>query len=227
MAIDIDKAKLLRSEGKTLQEVADTMGCSLAWCKANLKGTKQANKDLALIEQVRHMGRSVQGVTTGEIKMLTTGHYPNMIGEELETKTEAIRKAARRNNPDVVIRPYWMLPDCPRECTLAMIEAADEVWRFKEYLADKYRKDFDLDETYARTIVHALTMLSAGENNKLMPQGLLAYGAHLERIQEQLDSRNNPQYVAQTTTEPYIVEDMPEFIDFNDYEEIDFLDLGT
>lgn len=200
MAIDKKLAQQLRLEGKSLQEVADTLGCSLGWCKANLKGVKQPNKDKALIESIRQLGRSENGVTTGEIKMLTSNHYPALKGDDLETKVTNIKRSARKGHSDVVVRPYWMLPNKPRDCTVAMLEYANEVYNFKEYLADKYREQFDLDETYSKTVVYALTMMSAGEHNKLMPQGLANYGATLERIQDALDSRNNPQHVKQCQT---------------------------
>ena len=162
MAVDKVKAMQLRLDGKSLQEVADDLGCSLAWCKTNLKGVKPPNKDKGLIEEVRIQGRSARGVTTGEIKMLTNKHYPNLIGDDLEDKVDNIRKAARRGNKDVIIRPYWMLPESPRDCTLSMLEYAQEIWSFKQYLADKYRKEYDLDESYNKTVVYALTMMSAG-----------------------------------------------------------------
>lgn len=199
MAIDKEKAVALRLGGMSLQDVADALECSLGWCKANLKGVKQANKDKELIESVRKLGRSNVGVTTGEIKLLTMKHHNSLKGTELEDKVSDIKKAARRGNKDVIVRPYWMLPDCPRDCTLAMLEYANEVYTFKQQLADKYMEQFNLDASYGKTVVHALTMLSAGENSKLMPQGLLSYGATLERIQDALDSRNNPSYKSVST----------------------------
>lgn len=222
MAVDKERAMQLRLDGKSLQGVADEMECSLAWCKANLKGIKQPNKDKGLIEEVRLQGRSARGVTTGEIKMLTNKHYPNLIGDDLEDKVDNIRKAARRGNKDVIIRPYWMLPECPRDCTLSLLEYAQEVWSFKQYLADKYRKEYDLDDTYNKTVVYALTMMSAGENSRLMPQGLLNYGASLERIQDALDIRNNPQYQLPCTQ----TDEVHEYLDF-EYTDMDYIPLMT
>jgi cyanate lyase len=39
--IDKELANKLRKQGLTYKQVADTVGCSVEWCKKNLKGTKQ------------------------------------------------------------------------------------------------------------------------------------------------------------------------------------------
>jgi len=72
-----------------------------------------------------------------------------------------------------------------------MMEFAHEVWQFKKYLADKYRRNFDMDSTYVRSIQYALTALSAGEHNKLMPQGIVSYCRQLSNIYEELESRDS------------------------------------
>lgn len=190
MAIDIEKARKLRADGLTHQQVADEMGCSLAWCKANLKGTKQVNEDKSIIDAVRKLGRSKNGVTTGEIKLLIVQQYPNLEGKELTNKVADIKRAAKRDHKDVIVRPYWMLPTEATECTDVLLEYAQEVWQLKEELADKYRKQFDLDSTYRNAVIYALTSLSAGANNNLLPQGLSEYGAQLATIQDVLNIRN-------------------------------------
>ena len=188
--VDKDKAIQLRLEGKTYLQIVDEIGCSEGWCKLHLKGIKQPSKDKELIEVVRTAGRSMNGVTAGEIKLLVMKCYPKMIGKELEDKVQEVRTQARRKNPDVVIRPYWMIPGEHRECTTTMLEYAQELWQFKEFLADKYRKQFDLDNTFSRSVVNALTSLSAGGRNALIPQGLEAYGVALTNMQDELDFRS-------------------------------------
>jgi len=116
MAVDRELAQKYREEGKTLQEVAELVGCSLAWCKANLKGTKAPSKDKALVEDVRKAGKRTEGITSAEVKFMVRGVYSNLKGKDLEDKVNDIKRAARRGNPDVLIRPYWMLPDRAKEC---------------------------------------------------------------------------------------------------------------
>lgn len=206
MAIDIDKAKLLRQEGKTLQEVADIVGCSLAWCKANLKGTKQVSRDKELIEGIRTKGKSKDGIASTEVRILVKNEYPNLEGNELEDKVTAIKKAARRDNKDVIIRPYWMVPEQARDCTTMMLEFAQEIYELKEYLAKKYRREFDLDESAHNTVIYSLTTMSAGEYNKLMPQGLIEYGRQLGQIQDALEDRHNGKPSTVTVVEDFAQE---------------------
>lgn len=189
MSIDIEKAKQLRLEGMTLQQVADTLNCSLAWCKANLKGVKQPNKDKAMIDEIRKLGRSKQGVTTGEIRNLVLKQY-DLKGKPLQAKVAEMKRVARRDNKDVLIRPYWMIPEIARDCTTTMLQYANEVWEFKEHLANKYRQAYNLDASYTNAIIYGLTAMAAGENSMLLPQGLIEYGYQLEVLQDSLDGRN-------------------------------------
>jgi hypothetical protein len=189
MSIDIEKAKQLRLEGMTLQQVADALNCSLAWCKANLKGVKQPNKDKAMIDEIRKLGRSKQGVTTGEIRNLVLKQY-DLKGKPLQAKVAEMKRVARRDNKDVLIRPYWMIPEIARDCTTTMLQYANEVWEFKEHLANKYRQAYNLDSSYTNAIIYGLTAMAAGENSMLLPQGLLEYGYQLEVLQDSLDGRN-------------------------------------
>jgi predicted transcriptional regulator len=40
MHVDINKAKQLRTEGKQYKEIAETLGCSVSWCKVYLREVK-------------------------------------------------------------------------------------------------------------------------------------------------------------------------------------------
>lgn len=188
--IDKEKATQLRQQGLTYKEVADAMGCSLVWCKINLKDVKQVSDDSALITAIRTQGRTPQGITQGEIKAMVKDRYPSMLSDELESKIKDIKKAARRGSKDVVIRPYWMIPDAPVETMQEMMQMAQEVYELKNHLATKFRRLFDLDDSYQKNITYYLTMLAAGDHNKLMPQGLKEFGVHLETLAETLAGRN-------------------------------------
>lgn len=224
MAVDKEKALELRAEGKSYVEIAQEVGCSVGWCKVHLKGVKAAKPDLALVDDVRKAGRSQNGTTSGEIKLMTMKAYPEMIGKELEDKVLEVRRLARKRNPDVVIRPYWMLQEQYRECTDLMLDYAQELWQYKEYLADKFKQTFDLDETYTKSIMFTLTALSAGENNKLLPQGLVAYGASLSNIQDELDFRND--VVPESISVPCYLDEIPD-IDHGSYIDLKSIDLWS
>lgn len=190
MAIDKSKAIQLRLDGMSLQQIADTLGCSLAWCKVNLKGIKQIDTDKPLIDAIRKAGRLPHGTTTGEIKNMCREAYPTMAGSELADKIEKVKKAAKRGCKDVIIRPYWMLPFCAKDCTNSIMEMAQSIHEEISHLAKKYRHLYNLDESYQKSIVYYLSMLSSGANSRMMPQGLTVYGEQLESIINDLENRN-------------------------------------
>lgn len=207
--IDVEKAKELRLSGMSLQDVATAMGCSLAWCKVNLKGIKPQNKDKPIVEEVRKRGRTTHGVTVAEIKFFVRGVYPELKGKDLEKKVSDIKRTSRRDNPDVLIRPYWMAAETPRDAVTMMLEYANEVWQFKEHLADNFRRAFDMDASAHNSVIHALTAMSAGDHSKLLPQGLLSYGYQLDKIQTELESRNagNAPQAIDLTMYSHIIDD--------------------
>ena len=54
---DKEKAKELRKQGKTYQQISEELGCSISWCKANLNGNRVL-KDLSnkeLLEEIRKL----------------------------------------------------------------------------------------------------------------------------------------------------------------------------
>jgi hypothetical protein len=205
MTIDIDKAMKLRLEGYTHQQVAEELKCSVGWCKANLRGVKQPSKDKSMIDEIRRLGRTKQGVTTGEIRVMIQQQY-NLKDKVLQEKMAEVKRVARRDNKDVLIRPYWMIPDIAHECTTTMFEYAHEVYQFKASLADKYRQTYNLDDSYTNAVIYALTAMSAGERSPLLPQGMLEFGAQLSLIQDELDNRNNYDMIDSV---PISLEDIP------------------
>ena len=56
---DKNKAKELRKQGLTYQEISEQLGCSISWCKANLNKTKSF-KDLSNRELLEEMKKLVE-----------------------------------------------------------------------------------------------------------------------------------------------------------------------
>lgn len=190
MAINKQKAVDLRLSGLTHQQIADQLGCSLDWCKQNLKGIGKQTKHSLLIDQVRQIGRTVKGITNLDVFMLIKNAYPQLPAKDLTELISDIKKAARRGCKDVTIRPDWMPPETSKRSLETMISMGQEVYEFKQSLAEKYREEFNLDADYQSGIVYELSKLSAGKNNKLMPMGLVRYGTYLESIADTLDERH-------------------------------------
>lgn len=189
MSIDKQKGIELRLQGYTQQETATALGCSLAWVKANLKGIKKPNVDQPLIDEIRRLGRLKEGITTGEIKQLVRMHYPAMTPKQHDTKVVQLKQSARKGNKDVVIRPYWLMHECPYDSINTMMDMSQHVYELMHELADKYRKLYDLDESYHKSIIYQLSALSAGDKNALLPQGIMTYGEHLGNIADLIDER--------------------------------------
>jgi hypothetical protein len=190
MAVDKEKAVALRQQGLTHIEIAQQLGCSIAWCKANLNGIKKPSKDADLINEVRRLGRSKDGVTTGEIRRLVEQYHPTMNGKTLSNKVDQIKQSSKRGHKDVIIRPYWLLPDRPQETINLMMDLAQSIYERIDSAALDYRQAFNLDESYHKSVVYQLVALSAGENNNLLPQGILNYGDYLTSLSEVLSDRN-------------------------------------
>jgi hypothetical protein len=190
MAIDKQKAIDLRLSGLTLQQVADQMGCSLDWCKRNLKGIGKQTKHQLLIDEVRRIGRMTEGVTNAEVFRLVRGAYPQLRTKDVAELVSDIKKAAKRGCQDVTIRPDWMQPEFSKDSLETMMSMAQEVFDLTNSLAEKYREEFNLGVSYQRCIMYELSKLSAGENNRLMPMGLVKYGTYLEGIADTLDERH-------------------------------------
>lgn len=194
MAIDKELGAQLRLQGFTQQQVADKLGCSLIWVKTNLKGIKKVNNDTTLIELVRSAGRSVNGTTTGEIKALVLAHYPMLQGDnnkrKLNDKVAQIKRQAKKGHKDVIIRPYWLQPDCAQDSINTIMDMSQHVYELIHELATKYRKLYDLDASHQKSIAYHISMLSSGDGSPMLPQGFQVYGDYLASLAETLNERN-------------------------------------
>lgn len=57
--VDKELAVKLRTEGKTYPEIVSILGCSLAWCKLNLRGVEGWRKD-RMVKRARHFKRKAR-----------------------------------------------------------------------------------------------------------------------------------------------------------------------
>jgi hypothetical protein len=241
MAVKVDKAKAikLRSEGFTYKEISESLGCSENWCKKNLKGISPTPVLDRIVEEVKRLGRSPQGVTYGQIKSLVVFNLPKIEAtedlnkhvahqiylkreKEVEETVAKVKDAARRGNrtlryiekseKEVVIRPYWLLPESPQDCINTINDMAQHVYEILHNLADSYRRLYDLDESYQNSVVYELSRLSAPANTKILPQGFIERGAQLEGIAEVLTERNTKE----PETKSGILKTNPKVIEINE-----------
>lgn len=188
--VNKEEAIALRLQGNTHQQIAQTLDCSVAWCKANLKGIRKPSASNALVEEVRRLGRSCNGVTSGEIRYLVRQHYTNLTIKQLNQKVDDIKRAAKKGHKDVIIRPYWLLPDKPQQTINSVMDAAQSIYERINIAALDIIHEYGLDESYYKSLVYQITALSAGENNNLLPQGILNFGDYLASVSDVLNERN-------------------------------------
>lgn len=214
--IDLAKAIELRKSGYSYQAIVEALGCSIPWCKKNLRGISATPVQDEIVKEVIRLGSSANGITNGEIKYLITARLPapaidgldqkaidevyQARGKEIDELAIKIKESARRGNrhlnhndrqeKEVIIRPYWLLPECPQDCINTINDMAQFMYETLHELANKFRKLYDLDDSYQNSIVYELSRLSAPANTKLLPQGFMERGNQLAGIAETLTSRN-------------------------------------
>ena len=191
--VDKLKAKELRELGKTYDEISKELGCSVAWCKLNLKGvTKHVMEDIT-VKSLITKAKGKAGITSGDVKREVNRIHPSdntPENKEIKENSERRIKAKIRANDDTLIRPYWVVPEHARDIFYSMmrkLQAKDE--RDQEDI-DDLRAEFGLDESYANSLKYALYSMST------MGSDLLGYSVvseinRIERIVDELEKRNN------------------------------------
>jgi len=190
MAVDKQKAIDLRLAGKTHKEIAQTIGCSVAWCKANLKGMKAPNNDAPVVGEIVRRGLSQTGITNGEIYQLAKQHY-SLSHKQLDLKVGQLKRLALKQNKDVVIRPYWLVPSLPQDSVNTMMDSAQAIYERINLASLEFRDKYCLDETHHKSVFYSMCALASGESSPLMPQGILSYGDYLTSIIDRLEDRKN------------------------------------
>ena len=187
----VEEGSALRKEGKTYKEIAAILGCSEIWCKKNLSNVVEKPKqDNTLLDAVFEKAMSKNGTYNAEIVYMVKGAHPEFTDEQVEDKVASLKKAIKRRDPRALVRPRWMLPDCPQECNNTMLDMADHLHRVMHQLADSYRKIYGLDSTYQNGVVHELSRLSAPLNSALLPQGFERRAEQLQEMINELVERN-------------------------------------
>lgn len=110
--VNKEEALNLRLEGKTYQQISEILGCSLDWCKRNLKGTKRKDISEEDYNNLINKGRSFDCVTKGEIiskvNVSLSDSYKEYNKEAVRTANRVRRKLAKEG--DVIVRQAWIHP---------------------------------------------------------------------------------------------------------------------
>ena len=131
--IDKEKAIDLRRDGLTYQQIAQIMGCSVQWCKTNLKDVPKNTKELSLLEKCIIMAKRPEGMSTLDLRYRIIQDYPELNTEDGLTedglKLYKKLKIKIRENGGTLIRPAWLKPDNVDSIFKAVIQAVDNLDR--------------------------------------------------------------------------------------------------
>jgi len=110
--IDKQKALDLRMQGKTYQEIADELGCSLDWCKRNLKGVKRKDISEDDYSSLVSKGRSFDCITKNEIISKVKAPMSTNKAEYNKGLMLATGRVRRKlvKEDDVIVRQAWIHP---------------------------------------------------------------------------------------------------------------------
>lgn len=131
--IDKEKAIELRREGFTYQQIAEDLGCSVQWCKTNLKDIPKNTRELDLLKKCISLARRPEGMSTLDLRYNIIQHYPEFnSGEGLSEEGLKLYKKLKikiRENGGTIIRPAWLQPDNVDNIFKAVIQAVDNLDR--------------------------------------------------------------------------------------------------
>lgn len=190
--IDLEKAKVLREQGYTYQEIAEKLGCSVDWCKRNLKGVSKNTQEKKAIDKATKIAQSNEGITNGEIRQLVQIVYPYEEAKEYattEAKAMARFKAAINKAENTLIRPYWMKPQEAHYSLKLILAAVDNINQSMTTEVDYIRKQLDQDQSYDMSIRYAIIKLLLGSG--LVPEGAENHCNTLSEIALRLEEKNN------------------------------------
>lgn len=131
--VNKQEAIKLRELGLGYKEIAEKLGCSVQWCKVNLKDVQKNTKESNLIEKCIALGLRPQGITTVEIRKALVSVY-DVTDDEGGLTDEGLRlykkiKTKVREKEGTIVRPAWMVPEHVDEVFRAVLQAVDNIDR--------------------------------------------------------------------------------------------------
>jgi hypothetical protein len=182
----------LRAAGQTYQQIAESTGYSVDWCKKNLKDVEKNKDEKEAIKQAVKIAQSVTGITVAEIKYLVRSIYPQdgtKESQDMEEKAIKRFKAAIKKQPNTLIRPYWMQPENARISFNMLMSSVDNVMISLSEQVSYFRRELDLDSSYDLSIRYAIIKLLYGSG--LTPEGVETHCDRLNDIVLMLEERNS------------------------------------
>ena len=130
--VDKNKATTLKEQGKTYAEIAEELGCSVGWCKHNLKDTVKNKEGKEMLQKYIDCSKSKQTITTGQIKRMLTVDFSEQLKSMQEDEVDDFlnakvtmvkRKIAEAGGH---VRPHWMHPEHSRQSMRRMLDLVND-----------------------------------------------------------------------------------------------------
>jgi len=192
-SVDRARAVKLREEGFKYADIAKQLGCSVDWCKANLKSVKKHKTDDEILAQVVWKAKSKDGITNNEIRHIIKTLHKNTFIEDDKTNEDKIFsriKVKLSKEEDCLVRPSWLVPDRARECLNAILMAKERLDKEVEEQKIKYKSKFNLDDTYDNSISWAIISLTDGGGSLIPNFGVNYTKEKLKSITDSFVERN-------------------------------------
>jgi hypothetical protein len=194
--VDKKAAKELRELGMTYGNIAKTLGCSLDWCKVNLKGVSKNTEEAATIKELVKKAKSKQGVSTKEVWQSMKALHPNDISlnnkenKQMDTKNISRFKYKITKEDSTVIRPDWMQPKDARAIYRRVIEAVTSIDERVYEAVQDIIYEFDMDSSHIKGLTKTITELSYG-GSLINPIDLSQRLENLQDTADELERRNS------------------------------------
>ena len=175
--VDKDKAILLKEQGKTYAEIAAELGCSVDWCKRNLKQVVKNKEGKEMLEKYILQSKSKQAITSGQIKKMLLEDFANEIEtmsevekeDFVESKTKSIKR--KITEAGGVVRPLWMHPEYSKESFQRVLDLVNDfdsrlydlMEEFKYDMQDITGKDIKYIDLSAMNTLKMLSQLGVGQ----------------------------------------------------------------
>jgi len=111
--IDKELASKLREQGLGYEQIAEQLGCSVSWCKTNLKQVKKYKDEQEAIDCCVQKSKQRQAITSLEItkEILKVHKFDNSKEHKLEQEKITKKFKQKVRDSKGIVRPYWMPAD--------------------------------------------------------------------------------------------------------------------
>ena len=178
--IDKEKAVALKEQGKTYIEIATELGCSVDWCKRNLKEVVKNKEGKEMLEKYILQSKSKQAITSGQIKKMLLEDFASDLEalsdaekeDFISSKTKSIKR--KITEAGGVVRPLWMHPKHSKESFQRVLDLVNDFDSRLYDLLEEFK--YDMQDITGEDVKYI--DLSAMNTLKMLSQlGVSQYGS--------------------------------------------------